>query len=156
MLSMACAPHRLAPREKHYFINSNFDKLPVSPGIGGSASITLDMHANPADFRDAVLRLEMQDTAWGMCFDVTLNGTPLTPSPYVGELFAPFTRESLPPACNVENYRLAPNLLRVGGNTITITRNSDSAIARSLVCRRLELALYPYPLPACMTGGKED
>ena len=154
MLHAACAPEQLGSRPKHYFINSSFDQLPVSLGLESSVSINLDLHADSATFRDALLRVEMQETAWGMAFDVALNGQTLTASPYVGELFAPFTRESLPDARNVENYRVPQGLVRSGRNVITITRRLRSAISNPLVCRRLELALYPYVLPPCMTGRR--
>jgi len=153
MLDAACAPEQLGPRAKHYFINSNFDKLPVSLGLECSASVDFDLHADPAEFQDALLRVEMQEAAWGMAFDVSLNGETLEASPYVGELFAPFTRESLPDHFNVENYRVPAALVRSGRNVITIMRWGDSAISKPLVCRRLELALYPYALPPCMTGA---
>ena len=153
MLDAACAPEQLGPRAKHYFINSNFDKLPISLGLECSASVDFDLHADPAAFQDAMLRVEMAETAWGMAFDVALNGQVLEASPYVGELFTPFTRESLPDHFNVENYRVPPALVRAGRNVITITRRGESAISSPLVCRRLELALYPYALPPCMTGA---
>lgn len=152
MLHAACAPEQLGSRPKHYFTNSGFDKLPVPLGLESSVSINLDLHVDNAAFRDALLRVEMQEAAWGMAFDVALNGQTLTASPYVGELFAPFTREALPDARNVENYVVPPALVRPGRNVITIARRLDSAISNPLVCRRLELALYPYALPRCMTG----
>jgi len=153
MLDAACAPATLGPRAKHYFINSNFDKLPISLGLECSASVDIDLHADPALFQDAMLRVEAQERAWGMAFEVALNGTDLTASPYVGELFAPFTRESLPDARSVENYRVPPSVIRTGRNVVTITRRNASAISEPLVFRRLELALYPYVLPPCMVEG---
>jgi len=52
----------------------------------------------------------------------------------------------------VENYRVPAGFVQSGRNVVTITRRNESAICEPLVCRRLELALYPYTLPPCMTG----
>ena len=141
----------LAPRPKHYVINSHFDTLPVSAQPGCSVSFGLDVNLAPeTTFEDGLLRIENDGDLWGLGVRALLNGQELVPSRYVGELFAPFTRESLPDMRTVETYAMPPDLVRPGRNEITIVRDVASPAWRPLTCRRAELALYPYRLPGCM------
>ena len=151
MLKNICDRDFLGSRPKHYVINNHFDTLPVSISPGGTATFALHTNlARPSAFRSALLRIENEEPLWGLGLSVSLNGRELAPSRFVGELFAPLTRESLPAANTVENYVVPPGLVRRGRNEITIVRDVASPFHLRLCCRRAELALYPYTLPGCM------
>lgn len=145
----------LASRPKHYFVNASFDRLPRTISAGSQASAQLDLQLpDPNPYRDALLRIENDGPLWGLGYQVSVNGHDLEPSPYVGELFVPFTRESLPELSHVDNFRVPLEWLHSGSNVVTIRRDVHATSSKQIRWRRLELALYPYELPGCMTGNE--
>lgn len=154
MLRTVCDPPYLAERPKHFFVNSNFDRLQRTVGAGSEASVTLDIRLpEGSGFMDAMLRIENDGELWGTGYEVALNGHALAPSPFIGELFPPFTRESLPVPRHTQNYRVPVDFIELGENVITLMRPAKATSSVTLRWRRLELALYPYTLPGSMTGA---
>jgi hypothetical protein len=135
-------PENLAKFDKHYIIGPHYSPLPMKNQL--NIGLYVADHIQGGIFKHALLRLKTKTPCQSITIKAQMNGTELTETLWLGELFCPISNEGVAGIEYVKFYLVPVELIKHGINTITAKNISDDPTLwdKEAIFEVVELALY--------------